>query len=184
METGKQMWEKLADNKPLMVVGSICSILGFPLAILSIAGVQMPWILDAIGSSSYIWLPVVTFITGFLAGWNVRKQKMEKDGITAERITKLEFYESEPERARAMFEGLTLNQISIAELAHGSKRDFTTQKSGHKYHAAMARPDVFVVFDRDDGSAVISLTDEWERMMNRYDDMFGKICRKRWSESK
>lgn len=84
------MWEKLADNKPLMVFGTICSILGFPLAILSIAGVQMPWILDIIGSSSFVWLPIVTLVTGFLIGWNTRKQLMMKDGITAERIAEIE----------------------------------------------------------------------------------------------
>ncbi|KAB1647960.1 hypothetical protein [Adlercreutzia muris] len=58
---------KLADSKPLSVASTLCSILGFPLALLSLAGVQMPWILDAIGNSAFIWLPIVTLITGFLA---------------------------------------------------------------------------------------------------------------------
>ncbi len=67
MITKRRIWVKLADSKPLSVASTLCSILGFPLALLSLAGVQMPWILDAIGNSAFIWLPIVTLITGFLA---------------------------------------------------------------------------------------------------------------------
>lgn len=185
--------EKLTakDWRILLIGALISAVLSSP-SWLPVFGIDYEWFGNGIVVMLQLMLPLIMLVAGFIAGWNSHRRKMAKDAksitdLETERddiAARVEFYESEPERARAMFEGLTLNQISIAELAHDSKRDFATRKSGHKYHAAVARPDVFVVLDRDDGNAVISLTDEWERMMNRYDEMFGEICRKRWSESK
>lgn len=82
--------ERAADSKPLMAVGSVCSVVALPFSVLSMSGVQMPGMLDAIGRTSFVWLPVLLFATGFLIGWNSHKSKMAKDGITAERIEELE----------------------------------------------------------------------------------------------
>lgn len=89
-EGKKNLWERLADCKPLVVVGSVCSVAGLPLSVMSSAGVQMPAFLDAVGRASFVWLPVLTLATGFLIGWNARERKIADDGITAERIEKLE----------------------------------------------------------------------------------------------
>lgn len=83
-------WERAADCKPLMVSGAVGSILGFPLAVLPIAGAQLPMFLEAAGSTAVVWLPPLTLLTGFLIGWNSRRWQMARENVTAERIAELE----------------------------------------------------------------------------------------------
>lgn len=91
-EEGKRasFWERAADCKPLMAVSAVCGIVGMPLSVLSLSGVQLPGVLDALGRTSFVWLPVLMLATGFLIGWNSHGRKMAKDGITAERIAEIE----------------------------------------------------------------------------------------------
>lgn len=185
--------EKLtAKDWRILLIGAVISAVLSSPSWLPVFGIDYEWFGNGIVVMLQLMLPLIMLVAGFIACWNSHRRKMAKDAksivdLETERddlAARVEFYESEPERARAMFEGLTLNQISIAELARDSKRDFTTQKSGHKYHAAVARPDVFVVFDRGDGRATISLTEEWKGLIDRHDDVFGEVCRKQWSETK
>ena len=107
-------WERAADCKPLMAVGSVCSIVGLPFSALSLSGVQMPGLLDAVGRASFVWLPILTLATGFLIGWNSRRHQMAKDNITAERIAEL----------KAENEELAARNKRLAKRPSGEQFDF------------------------------------------------------------
>lgn len=85
-----RLLEKIADCKPIMAIGSICSIISIPLAVLFGAGVPLPAVLDAVAGTAFAWLPFLTLLTGLSIGWNSRRRAAERAGITAERIAALE----------------------------------------------------------------------------------------------
>lgn len=164
------------------------------------AGIEFTGVVGVVVGAAPAWLPIASLLFGILIGWNAKKwQESKRLKARDEEVSELqnqvaelekrptqeqldeEIEREEAEHARIIkaINSLSIEQSDLVELAFEERRGYRIPMCRPEREIADSRTDVFNVLTESGEYAIITLTPEWNVIMNQHGDEFFEIWNRR-----